>query len=116
METQSMTQIQFLPYEVKPHVMARDLHPDYYCPPQAKFDSKTTNSETYQGKRAPRRLPIQNNFQNIDSKKGDLDFNTSYSNEFKNHGLTMCEAKAFLIAQSMADDKNQANPNAFLKV
>lgn len=105
METQSMSSVQFLPHEVKPHVMARDLHPDYYCPPLQKFDSTTTTGETFQGKKVPRRLPFQPDASSMDIKSGSYDFNTSYDKEFRNHGLTMCEAKAYLIAKAQHDEK-----------
>lgn len=105
METQSMSSVQFLPYDVKPHVMAKDLHPDYYCPPMTKFESSTTTGETFQGKKVPRRLPFQPDASSMDIKSGSYDFNTSYDKDFPNHGLSMCESKAYLIAKSLHDEK-----------
>ena len=105
METQTMSQLQFLRYDVKPMVMARDSHPDYYCPPQTKFDGSTTTGETFKGKQTPRRLAFQPDASNIDIKSGSFDFNTTQKLEFKNHGLSMCEAKAYMIAKALHDEK-----------
>ena len=37
---------------------------------------------------------------------GSIDLNSTYKEEFKNHGLSMCESKAYLIAKSIADENN----------
>lgn len=105
METQTMSQLQFLKYDVKPMVMARDSHPDYYCPPQTKFNATTTTSDNFKGTMVPRRPAFQPEAGNIDIKSGSYDFNTTQKLEFKNHGLSMCEAKAYMIAKSLHDEK-----------
>lgn len=118
METQTMNQTHFIPYEVKPHVMAKDLHPDYYCPPLTKFSAETTTGQTFKGKKVARRLPFQPDGSSFDVKSGSYNFDTSYAEQFKNHGLSMCEAKAFLIAKSINDKKQQKlnTNNNFLEV
>jgi len=109
METNTTSSLQFLKYDVKPQVRYGDQHPgegDYYYPPATKFSGSTTTASTFQGKTAPRRMAFQPESSNIDIKKGSYDFNTVQKLEFKNHGLSMCEAKAYLIAKSLHDKKN----------
>lgn len=106
METQTVTRTHFPPYEVKPVVFAKDLHPDYYIPPISKFNGDTTTKETFQGKQVPRRVLCKPDVENI-VLSGTMDLNTSYKDEFKNHGLSMCEAKAYLIAKALEEEKQK---------
>lgn len=105
METQSLSQVHFMPYDVKMRVPVGDLHPGQLYPPIGRFATTTTTGETFQGKKVPRRLPFQPDGCSIDIKSGSIDFNTSYAKEFKNHGLSMCEAKAYLIAKALHDKR-----------
>lgn len=73
----------------------------------SKFSSETTTNQTFQGKRGNRRILCKPDVENI-VLSGSMDLNTSYSDEFKNHGLTMCEAKAYLIAKSIAEEKENS--------
>jgi len=115
METQTMSSIQFLKYDVKPPVRYGDQRPgdgDHYYPPVTKFSGSTTTASTFQGQTAPRRLAFQPDASNIDIKTGSYDFSTVQKLEFKNHGLSMCEAKAYLIAKSLQDkNKNLVETN-----
>ena len=112
METQTMSMIQFLPYEVKPVVLATDPNPDIYIPPITKFQKETTNNQTYRGEKGKRPPAFKPDFKSIETT-GSLDLNTTHRDTFINHGLTMCEAKAFLIAKSMSDN-NSNNLTSFL--
>jgi len=105
MATTTMSKTQFPAYNIKPVVFAKDLHPDYYIPPLSKFLSETTTNQAFTGKQIPRRLPCRPDVENIVTR-GSIDLNTSYKEEFKNHGLSMCESKAYLIAKSLADENN----------
>ena len=102
METKTMSMLQFLPYEVKPVVFASDPNPDIYIPPSTRFHGETTNNQTYRGEKAKRPPAFKPDFKSIEST-GDIELNTNYRDTFINHGLTMCEAKAFLIAKAMSD-------------
>jgi hypothetical protein len=95
--------MQFLPYEVKPVVLARDPNPQYYVPPRSKFEGVTTTKETFKGQQGTKTTSFKPDFNNIDNT-GILDLNTNYRNTYINHGLTMCEAKAFIIAKSRANN------------
>jgi hypothetical protein len=108
METETVSKSHFQPYKVNPVVFAKDLHPDYYIPPASKFKGETTNKETFQGKQGKRRIGFKPEVENI-VLTGSMDLNTVYNDEFKNHGLTMCESKAYMIAKSLADQNNLSN-------
>ena len=99
-----MSMLQFLPYEVKPIVLHSDPNPDIYVPSKAKFQGETTNSQTYRGEKGKRPAAFKPDYKSIETT-GSIDLNSNYRETFINHGLSMCEAKAFLIAKSMSDSK-----------
>ena len=113
METKTMSMMQFLPYEVKPVVLARDPQPYYYVPPRTKFEGETTTKETFKGQPGAKPASFKPDFNNIDNT-GILDLNTNYRKTFVNHGLTMCEAKAFIIAKSRANKTTSNGENTSL--
>ena len=104
-----MSMMQFLPYDVKPVVFASDPCPDIYVPPKVKFHAETTNKQTYRGEKGSRPVSFKPDFKNIEST-GDIELNTNYRDTFINHGLTMCEAKAFLIAKAISDKNTNSLP------
>ena len=108
METETVSKSHFQPYKVNPVIFAKDLHPDYYIPPASKFKGETTNKETFQGIQGKRRIGFKPEVENI-ILTGSMDLNTVYNDEFKNHGLTMCESRAYMIAKSLADQNNLSN-------
>lgn len=105
METQTTTMIHFTPYEVKPIQLAKDPNPVVYIPPKSKFNGETTTGRTFLGQQGSKTVSFKPLNDNLDSK-GDMDLITNYRNAYVNHGLTICEAKAFLIAKSLAN-KNE---------
>jgi hypothetical protein len=112
METKTSAMVQFVPYDVKPIQLAKDLHPEYYIPKVSKFPDVTTNKETFKGEKGFRQKSFKPDFDNLKIDKADkLDQNTSYRDSFVKHGLSMCESKAFLIAKAAAERK-RTNTNS----
>ena len=107
MESQTTTSRHFIKYDVKPIQLASDPYPSYYIPSKEKFNTKTTNEDNYYAKVAERISTIrpENNIREINQT---IDLNSVYRNEFVNHGLTMCEAKAFLLADAFKKKQDQA--------
>lgn len=104
MESKSMSMIQFIPYEVKPPVRAVDPYPDVYVPNMAKFVGETTTGQTYQGQKGYKPPSYKPDYDNIKIDKSQaIDASSSYRNTFINHGLSMCEAKAYIIASGLAN-------------
>lgn len=105
-----MSMVQYVPYQVKPRVMYGDPNPDYYIPTNSKFLSETTTNEHFKGVKGERAklLKPDNDNLKIDKTK-TIDSGTSYNNSFKNHGLSMCEAKAYIIAHNLAQIREQSN-------
>ena len=99
MESQTTQMLHFLPHDIKPIILQKDLHPNYYIPPIAKFNHKTTTGETFKGEPGSLSKSCKPDHANLD-RTGEFDFNTNYKETYKNHGLTMCEAKAYLIASA----------------
>ena len=111
METQTMNKIHFPAYEVKPVVLAKDQHPDYYVPPRDKFVGETTTGQTFQGKKGARAKLQKPDTMNIEMN-GPIDLHTNYRNEFVNHGVSMCAAKAFLISQNFKEKETKSLINS----
>lgn len=108
MESKTVSMTHYVPYEVKSRIMYSDPCPDYYLPKTSKFEDETTTKQTFKGETAPRTLPLKPTTANIKiDKSKQIESNTSYKNSFINHGLSMCEAKAFLIAQGMNQIKEK---------
>ncbi len=99
MESQTTTSRHFIKYDVKPIHLASDPYPSYYIPSKEKFNTKTTNEDNYYAKVAEKISTIRPE-NNISERHGKIDLNSVYRNEFVDHGLTMCEAKAFLLADA----------------
>lgn len=111
METKTTQMVHFMPYDIQPVNFAKDKHPSYYIPPRGKFSGETTNSETFKGIQGTITKSFKPDHGNID-RNGSIDFNTNYRNTFKNHGLSMCEAKAYMITRSLTTyDLRNSNNN-----
>ncbi|RNA34149.1 stabilizer of axonemal microtubules 1-like [Brachionus plicatilis] len=111
METKTVSMAHFVPYEIKPRIMYSDPCPDFYLPKSSKFEDETTTKYTFKGEQTQRTMPLKPTTENIKiDKSKQIESNTSYKNSFKNHGLSMCEAKAFLIAKAMSQtNENQVS-------
>ena len=92
-----------------------ELNSSFYIPPLEKFQGTTTTGDTYQGR-------IGNSFSmktflssSIDSghparayipegnainQIGELDHTTNYRMDYPPHGVSLCAAKAYTIAQN----------------
>lgn len=116
MSTETTTQKHFVKYDVKPIQLAGDPQPYFYVKNTEKFDARTTNEDTYYAKKAEKVHTFKPEISSID-RSGTMDLNSHYRNEFIDHGLTMCEAKAYLLAQAIqhkkveSTDKNENNNN-----
>ncbi len=100
MESLTTSKRHFIKYDVKPVALATDPNPNYYIHTKEKFDCKTTNEETYYPKVAEK-VTTYKPEGNLADRSGLIDFNSNYRNEFVNHGLTMCEAKAYFLAEAL---------------
>lgn len=105
-----MSMVQYVPYQVKPRIMYGDPNPEYYIPTNSKFNSETTTNQHFKGMKGERAKLLKPDYDNIKiDKTKTIESATSYNNSFKNHGLSMCEAKAYLIAHHLAQMKEQTN-------
>lgn len=112
MEFLTMNRKHFPPHEVKPVVLAGDPNPEYYVTPKEKFVGTTTTADTFGPKALEKQRNYKPEFQNI-YNSGRMYFNSNYREEFKDHGLTMCEAKAYMIAHKLSQ-KSDSSKNAFV--
>lgn len=111
METKTMSMLQFVPHEVKPIMLARDPQPFHYSPNHAKFATSTTTKDTYTGEMGERAVSLKPREPTIVIGSSDaIDTKTHYRDTFVSHGLTLCQSKAFLIAQSLSK-RNENNSN-----
>ncbi|CAF3579036.1 unnamed protein product [Rotaria sp. Silwood1] len=100
MENMTMTRYHFQPYE--PTISTRrygELTPNVYVPPIDKFQGITTTGETYQGRSGPPARPCIPERDKI-KQGGSHDHNTNYRLDYHPHGLSLCAAKAYTIAQN----------------
>jgi hypothetical protein len=116
MESVSMSQYHYQPYEaIKSKRQYGDPIPSIYIPPTSKFEGTTTTGQTYKGfpgnlilfsciihillrnlgQRARGYIPEVKMINRI----GEHDHNTNYRVDYHPHGLTLCAAKAYAIAQ-----------------
>ena len=110
MESKTMSMVQYVPYQIKPRVMYGDPNPDYYIPASSKFLSETTTNQHFKGMQGERAKILKPDNDNIKiDKTKTIESATSYNNSFKNHGLSMCEAKAYIIAHHLTQMKEQTN-------
>lgn len=107
MEFLTMNRKHFPAHEVKPIVLAGDPNPEYYVTPKEKFVGTTTNADTFGPKVAEKPRNYKPEVHNIDTS-GEMYFHSNYREEFKNHGLTLCEAKAYMIAQKLAQKSDSS--------
>lgn len=115
MENKTVSMTHYIPHEIKSRKMYSDPFPDYYFPKVSKFEEETTTKQAFKGEQVQRMLPLKPTTGNIKIDKSvPIESSTSYKNSFKNNGLTMCGAKAFLIAKSIKEsNENQKNsPNS----
>ncbi|CAF3335042.1 unnamed protein product [Rotaria socialis] len=99
MENVSMSRFHFKPYEsMKPKRQYSDPMPDIYVPPLEKFSGATTTGDTYQGQPGPRARAYIPEIRML-NRTGEHDHRTNYRVDYHPHGLTLCAAKAFAIAQ-----------------
>lgn len=112
MESKTMSMLQYLPYEPKPIERASDPNPTFYIPSKTKFVGETTTSQTYLGQKGLKPSSFKPNSDNIKIDKSDkIDLNSNYRSTFINHGLTMCEAKAFMIASALPNGNINSDYN-----
>ena len=98
MESVSMSRYHFQPYEGVKSKRYGDPLPSIYVPSFEKFDPRTTNSESYQGRTG---LPARPKIAEVAMihNVGEQDHNTNYRVDYRSHGVNMCAAKAYAIAQ-----------------
>jgi hypothetical protein len=72
--------------------------PDIYIPPISKFEGTTTTGETYRGQSGPPARAYVPEVRMI-NPVGEHDHNTNYRVDYHPHGLSLCAAKAYAIAQ-----------------
>lgn len=114
METKTMSMLQFIPYKVQPIKLAKDPHPSYYSPIKARFVAQSTTKETFTGAKGERVESLKPREPNLKIDKAQsMDMATHYRGTFIDHGLSLCQSKAFLIAQSLA--RSTRNDSAPLK-
>ena len=106
MESSTTARRHFIKYDVKPIHLAADPYPSYYIPSKEKFNSKTTNEDTYYAK-VGEKVSTYRPQNNIVEHEGTIDFHSNYRNEFVNHGLTMCEAKAYFLAEAVRKQQSE---------
>ncbi len=109
METKTMAMLHFQPYKVDPIILAHNPFPSYYIKPMSKFVGESLTKSTYKGEAGTRALPAKKSTDsNIKIDKNEsLDSSTDYRDAYVNHGLSICEAKAYLIAKALPKNKNQ---------
>jgi hypothetical protein len=100
MENVSMSRYHYQPYE---HTSSTrrygEVTPNMYIPPMDKFQGTTTTGETYQGRSGqPARTFIPE--VKMVNQIGEHDHRTNYRLDYPPHGLSLCAAKAFTIAQN----------------
>ncbi|CAF3016687.1 unnamed protein product [Rotaria sp. Silwood2] len=100
MESMTMTRYHYQPYE---STMSKrrygELMPNVYVSPIDKFQGITTTSESYQGRSGPPARPCIPEPEKI-KQGGQHDHNTNYRLDYHPHGLSLCAAKAYTIAQN----------------
>ncbi|CAF0836200.1 unnamed protein product [Adineta ricciae] len=104
MESMTTSRHFYQPYEpLKINRQYGEPVPNIYVPPLSKFEGSTTTGDTYRGQRGQRAHPYIPDVRML-SQMGTQDHNTSYRVDYHPHGLTLCAARAYAIAQ-----KNQTN-------
>ena len=108
METKTTAMIQFQPYRVKPVKLAHNPRPDYYIKPRTKFGGESWTKSVFKGEKGDKALQaLKARECNIKIDKSEsLNLNTNYRDAFVNHGISMCEAKAYLIAKLFSNNKS----------
>ncbi|CAF0962145.1 unnamed protein product [Adineta steineri] len=99
MENMTTSRYYYHPHELlKSNRQYGEPVPEVYMPPTTKFDGSTTNRDTYkgqQGKRANAFVPELRGLRHT----GKQDLTTNYRTDYHSHGLTLCAARAYAIAQ-----------------
>lgn len=102
METKTTSMIHYPAYDVKPIVLGRDPMPQYYIPPKEKFVGESVTNSTYRGEKGPKAVSFKSLEGNIKIDKSQAhDMLTNYRDAFTEHGMSICEAKAYLIVKAM---------------
>jgi hypothetical protein len=94
-------------------VLAGDPNPEYYMTPKEKFVGTTTTGDTFGPKALEKQRSYKPEFQNIDNS-GQMYLSSKYREDFKDRGLTMCEAKAYLMAQKLSQKSADSSKNAIV--
>lgn len=110
MENLTMSRFHFQPYEGVKVKRYGDPLPTIYVPSLEKFDHRTTNNDTYQGRQGPRARPVASEVKII-QRTGSHDMNTNYRVDFHPHGLSLCAAKAYALAEQKKQN-NETTPIA----
>lgn len=106
-----MSMLQFIPYKVQPVKLARDPLPSYYIPIRRKFPHLSTTKETFRGERGEPVVSMKPREASLRVEKTEsMNMNTNYRDTFVPHGLSLCQSKAFLIAQSFANKNRDERP------
>ncbi|CAF1035623.1 unnamed protein product [Didymodactylos carnosus] len=100
MESVTTSRHHFKPYQSTQPRRYGDPAPSFYIPPVGKIQSTTTNSEHYQARPGERARNYKPEIQ-ILNRVGAQDFNTMYRADFKPHGVNLCGAKAYTLAQKL---------------
>ncbi|CAF3541128.1 unnamed protein product [Rotaria sp. Silwood1] len=99
MESVTTSRYHFQPYDsIKSNRKYGEPLPSIYIPPTSKFEGLTTTSETYKGQPGQRARAYMPEIKMI-NQMGEHDHRTNYRVDYHPHGLTLCAAKAYAMAQ-----------------
>ncbi|CAF4250040.1 unnamed protein product [Rotaria sp. Silwood2] len=105
MESVTMSRYHFQPYDsIKSKRTYGEPLPSVYIPPASKFEGLTTTGETYKGQPGQRARAYVPEIKMI-SQMGEQDHKTNYQVDYHPHGLTLCAAKAYAMAQNKQKPK-----------
>ncbi|CAF0850225.1 unnamed protein product [Rotaria sordida] len=100
MESITMSRYHYQPYDsIKSKRKYGEPMPNIYIPPISKFEGLTTTGETYKGQPGHRARACMPEIKMI-NQIGEHDHKTNYRVDYHSHGLTLCAAKAYAIAQN----------------
>lgn len=94
-----MSRYHYQPYEASSKRRYGELLSNVYIPPMEKFQGTTTTGETYQGRVGQPARPFVPEITKLNSI-GEQDHRTNYRMDYHPHGLSLCAAKAYTMAQN----------------
>ena len=106
MESETSTMAHYPFHKVKPIVLASDPMPAFYFPYKKNFLGESSNDSSYKWiteEKTVSSAPPVGQIQ-IDQNE-PLNFRTNYNDEYINHGIRICEYKAYKIAKKINENK-----------